>query len=127
MYIKKEDGNKTALDFVKTFLRRYLEEYDESYPVNFARDCSLMKKVMNKLRRYGRPVSETNTFLRWAWKRRSYYINNKYSRLKIGLLYSIVDDYISSRKYKLINLNISDEERKQLDKEMKEWIKKRNK
>jgi len=122
--VSKDIEKFTAPDFVKMFLRMYKQEYGEGYSVNFPRDCSLMKKVMNKLQKHGKGNQEMLKFLRWAWKRKKQYICYKHQVMKIGFLNRVINDYIKIQGYKEIDLSLSNNKKEELDEEMKEWLRK---
>jgi hypothetical protein len=50
-------------DFVKYFAKKYLVAYDKAYPVIFARDSSIMLKVMRAFFEENRPLKDIFKFI----------------------------------------------------------------
>lgn len=112
----------TAADFVKYFAKKYSDAYQREYHIVFARDCSIMLKVMRKFFDADVPFKDIFPFIDKMFI--EYPKRRRIKTIDLNWLYGVVDIY----------LNVGDKfEGKsgnkvkapvELDAEMKEWLKK---
>ena len=117
------DYNST--DFVKYFSKKYLEQYKKEYPVIFARDCSIMLKVMRKFFDAQKPLKDIFTvidamFVEYPKRRRIVPIDTNW-------LYGVVDIYLHPVANKAKSGNKVKAPEVELDAEMKAWLKEEKK
>ena len=122
---QKDVEEFNALDFLKMFLRMYKQEYGHGYQVSFSRDCALMSKVLGKIHMCGRDNEEAVKFMRWAWKRKDFYSQGSHKKMRVGLLYSVVDDYLEEKGFK--RESFVTKSKSQLDEDIKSWLTNRRK
>jgi hypothetical protein len=112
----------TAADFVKYFAKKYSDAYHREYHIVFARDCSIMLKVMRKFFEADVPFKDIFPFIDKMFI--EYPKRRRIKSIDLNWLYGVVDIY----------LNVGDKfEGKsgnkvkapvELDDDMKEWLKK---
>ncbi len=110
-----------AWDFVKFFLSHFRNAYrDQTYPLNHARDGMIMKRIINKFRRYDKSKETVTRFILWVFS--EYQSNELYTEpLTIGFLPSWVDEYLQIRPEK----KKKKREAPKISSTMQDWIKKK--
>jgi len=111
------DYNST--DFVKYFAKRYSSTQGKEYPVIFARDCSIMLKVMRKFFEAERPLKDIFKFIDEMFD--EYPKRRRLSRIDLNWLFSMTPIYLNVKKPSKSNKAKAPE--MELDEEMKAWLK----
>ena len=112
----------TSTDFVKYFAKKFQEEHKRDYSVVFARDCSIMLKVMRKFHEAKKEFKEIFTFIDLMFK--EYPLRRRIKPIDMNWLYGVVDMHLSAGKFKAASSNKVKAPEVELSAEMKEWLKK---
>lgn len=114
------DYNST--DFVKYFAKKYAEAYKKDYVMIFARDCSIMLKVMRKFHEAKREFKDIFSFIDEMFV--EYPKRRRLKHIDLNWIYGVVDLYLSPGKTKSSSSNKVKAPEVELSAEMKEWLKK---
>ena len=117
-------------DFVKYFVKKYNENYEMQFQIVFARDCSIMLKVMRKFFEAKIDFKEIFTFMDKMFL--EYPKRRRIKSIDINWLYGVVDLYLkkpgdfgkdSGNKIKTPEIILDDDMKKWLEAEKKKWLK----
>ena len=116
---KKPMTEWKAFDFVLYYKSRYEEYYGQAPSLEYIKDCSIMKRVINNFRKLDRPKSLIPSFIDWAFEK---YTTNQYytTPLTIGFLSYWVTDYLQVSP--VSDTKKKKKETKPLSDEMKIWL-----
>lgn len=111
----------TSSDFVKYFARKYQETYQKEYKVIFARDCSIMLKVMRKFFEADVALKDIFPFIDKMFV--EYPKRRRLKNIDMNWIFTMCDMYLSagdkfegkSHKVKAPGM--------ELDSEMRAWLK----
>lgn len=112
----------TSTDFVKYFAKKFQEEHKRNYNVVFARDCSIMLKVMRKFHDAKKEFKDIFVFIDKMFV--EYPQRRRIKPMDLNWLYSVADIYLSPGKIKDASSNKVKAPAVELSPEMKEWLKK---
>lgn len=112
----------TSSDFVKYFAKKYREMYNRDYVVLFARDCSIMLKVMRKFHEAEIESKDIFTFMDKMFA--EYPKRRRIKPIDMNWLYGILDAYLTTDKFDDKSANKVKAPEVRLDDDMKEWLKK---
>ena len=113
------DYNST--DFVKYFSKKFLDVYKKDYVVIFARDCSIMLKIMRKFFDAKMGLKEIFPFIDKMFE--EYPKRKRVVPIDINWLYGVVDIYLHPVKNDKKSGNKIKAPEIELDEEMKAWLK----
>lgn len=110
-----------ALDFVKYFVRRYQALYNKRiFPV-YAKDCTIVKRIIRKFHRAEKTNKEVYDFFVWAFDEKS-----APGELTIGVLARLAEEYFELHNYKEKEIDLTEAygKEEEHDKAMSEWLEK---
>lgn len=121
------DYNST--DFVKYFVKKYIEEYKKECTIIFARDCSIMLKIMRKFFDAKKELKDIFSFIDVMFV--EYPKRRRIIPIDINWLYGVTDSYLhpvenvskSGNKVKAPEVVLDEDMRKWLEEEKKKWMK----
>jgi len=122
--LNKNIDRYTIYDFVQYFGYLYYYMYEQVYNPKMPKDNINMKKVRDEFITHGRGNLEMIKFIDWAIKEKSI---QKGTKMTIGFLPSLTKEYMKIHGY----INVFDEEikeqKKKMNKEIEDWIRKERK
>ena len=118
-----------ASDFVKYFSRRFFQVNNRIYSTNFARDCSIMLKIMRLFHKSNIPFKGIFKFIDDMFE--EYPKRRRIKDIDLNWLHAVAKLYINnnfgkkeepSNKVKAPEIVLDDEMKKWLQEEKKKWL-----
>ena len=116
-----------ATDFVKYFMRKYSEINARDYPVVFARDCTIMLKIMRMFFDDKRSFKDIFTFMDVMFE--EYPKRRRFKPIDITWLHGVTNLYLHPKRIKAEKSNkvkapveLDDDIKKWLLEEKKKWL-----
>lgn len=124
LMIKREKGVRdyNSSDFVKYFAKKFKEAYGRDFVILFARDCSIILKIMRKFHDAEVDHKEIFTFMDKMFV--EYPKRRRIKPIDLNWLFGVVDLYLKTDHFKDSRANKVKAPEVALDDEMKEWLRK---
>ena len=110
----------TSSDFVKYFAKKYFEAYNKEYKIIYARDCSIMLKIMRRFHEADVNLRNIFTFMDKMFI--EYPKRRRFKQIDMNWLHGVVNLYLKDGG-KLEEKSNKAKAPIQLDDEMKAWLK----